>query len=179
MLNLIFEIFLSFNRLLDSLVVECLLRVRDVPGSIPSQGPRHTKDVIKMVPVVPLFSTQHWKGKYWLFLKNLGKKKMMKWIKFGIEILRSRRSLAVVVGMKKRMTTQNRQKMYLCLCLCRRKPELLRWNPFSDHVTTCLSHMSMPGINSCCSIYRQTSLSLHYSFSLMNLFYCQSPNYIF
>ena len=27
-------------------------------GSIPSQGPRHTKDV-KNVPVVPLFSTQH------------------------------------------------------------------------------------------------------------------------
>ena len=46
-------------RLLDSLVVECWLRVREVPGSIPSQGPRHTKDVIKMVPVVPLFSTQH------------------------------------------------------------------------------------------------------------------------
>ena len=46
------------------------LRVREVPGSIPSQGPRHTKDVIKMVPVVPLFSTQLWKGKYWLFLKN-------------------------------------------------------------------------------------------------------------
>ena len=36
-------------RLLDSLVVECWLRVREVPGSIPSQGPRHTKDVIKMV----------------------------------------------------------------------------------------------------------------------------------
>ena len=54
----------------DSLVVECWLRVREVPGSIPSQGPRHTKDVIKMVPVVPLISTQHWKGKYWLFLKN-------------------------------------------------------------------------------------------------------------
>ena len=35
----------------------------EVPGSIPSQGPRHTKDVIKMVPVVPLFSTQHSKGK--------------------------------------------------------------------------------------------------------------------
>ena len=33
------------------------------PGSIPSQGPRHTKDVIKIVPVVPLFSTQHSKGK--------------------------------------------------------------------------------------------------------------------
>ena len=31
--------------------------------SQPSQGPRHTKDVIKMVPVVPLFSTEHSKGK--------------------------------------------------------------------------------------------------------------------
>ena len=29
------------------------------PGSISSQGPRHTKDVIKMVPVVTLFNTQH------------------------------------------------------------------------------------------------------------------------
>ena len=47
------------DRLLDSLVVECQLRVWDVQGSIPSQGPRHTKDVIKMVPVVPLFSVQH------------------------------------------------------------------------------------------------------------------------
>ena len=46
-------------RLLDSLVVECWLRVREVPGSIPSQGPRHTKDVIKMVPVVPLFGSQN------------------------------------------------------------------------------------------------------------------------
>ena len=52
-----------FNRLLDSLVVECWLRVPEVPGSIPSQGPRHTKDVIKMVPVVPLFSIEHSKGK--------------------------------------------------------------------------------------------------------------------
>ena len=50
-------------RLLDSLVVECWLRVRKVPGSIPSQGPRHTKDVIKMVPVAPLFSTERSKGK--------------------------------------------------------------------------------------------------------------------
>ena len=49
------------NPLLDSLVVECWFRVREVPGSIPSQGPRHTKD-------------------------------------------------AVVAGMKKRMTTQNRLK---------------------------------------------------------------------
>ena len=44
--------------------------MREVPGSIPSQGPHHTKDVITMVPVVPLFSTQHRKGKHWLFLKN-------------------------------------------------------------------------------------------------------------
>ena len=50
-------------RLLDSLVLECWLPVRELPGSIPSQGPRHTKDVIKMVPVVPLFSTEHSKGK--------------------------------------------------------------------------------------------------------------------
>ena len=53
----------SCYRLLDSLVVECWFRVREVPGSIPSQGPRHTKDVIKMLPVVPLFSTEHSKGK--------------------------------------------------------------------------------------------------------------------
>ena len=37
------------DRLLGSLVVECWLRVRKVPGSIPSQGPRHTKDVIKIL----------------------------------------------------------------------------------------------------------------------------------
>ena len=37
--------------------------MREVPGSIPCQGPRHTKDVIRMVPVVPLFSTEHSKGK--------------------------------------------------------------------------------------------------------------------
>ena len=43
----------------SSIVVECWHRVREVPGSIPSQGPHHTKDVIKMVPVVPLFSNQH------------------------------------------------------------------------------------------------------------------------
>jgi len=50
---------LSFQALLDSLVVDSWLRVWKVPGSIHSQGPRHTKDVIKMVPVVPLFGTQH------------------------------------------------------------------------------------------------------------------------
>ena len=45
-----YEETLRQHRILDSLVVECWLRVREVPGSIPSQGPRHTKDVIKMVP---------------------------------------------------------------------------------------------------------------------------------
>ena len=34
----------------------------------------------------------------------------MQWVRSGIDILRSRRSLAVVEGMKKRMTTQNRSK---------------------------------------------------------------------
>ena len=53
----------THQRPLDSLMVECWLRVREVPGSIPSPRPRHTKDVIKMVPVVPLFSTEHSKGK--------------------------------------------------------------------------------------------------------------------
>ena len=47
------------DRLLDSLMVECWLRVLEVPGSILSQGLCHTKEVIKMVLVVPLFSTQH------------------------------------------------------------------------------------------------------------------------
>ena len=54
-----FAHFCLISFLLDSLVVELRYRVREVPGSIPSQGPRHTKDVIKMVPVAPLFSTQH------------------------------------------------------------------------------------------------------------------------
>jgi len=39
--------------------------VQEVPGSFPSQGPRHTKDVKKSVP---LFSTQHKKGKHQRFL---------------------------------------------------------------------------------------------------------------
>ena len=53
------QILHNVNLLLDSLVVEGWLRVREVPGSIPSQGPRHTRDIIKMSPVVPLFGTQH------------------------------------------------------------------------------------------------------------------------
>ena len=58
-------------RLLDRLVVEWWLRVRKVPGSIPS----HIKDSIKWYQVVSLFTTQHWKGKYRLFLKNKYRKK--------------------------------------------------------------------------------------------------------
>ena len=46
--------YLIHDRLLDRLVVECWHQVREVPGSIPHL----TKD-IKMVPVVPLFSTEH------------------------------------------------------------------------------------------------------------------------
>ena len=54
------------NRLLDSLVVQCrvLASCAGGPGSIPSQGPRHTKDVSKMVPVVPLFITELGSGRY-------------------------------------------------------------------------------------------------------------------
>ena len=46
------------NRLLDSLVEECWHRVREVPGSIPSQGPRHTQDVIKMAVVAGMEKTE-------------------------------------------------------------------------------------------------------------------------
>ena len=81
-----FKIFFNWNfkheslywyRLLGSLVVECWLRVRDVPGSIHSQGPRHTKDVIKMVPVVPLFSTEHSKDKILALSQELRKINVM------------------------------------------------------------------------------------------------------
>ena len=48
-------------RLLDSLVVECWLRVREVPSSIPSQGPRHTKEVIKMVKHINKYSVKLFK----------------------------------------------------------------------------------------------------------------------
>ena len=64
---------ISKHRLLDSLVVECWLQVRQVLGSIPSQGPGHTKDVIKMVPAVPLFGTEHL-----AFLKNEDRTKRTK-----------------------------------------------------------------------------------------------------
>ena len=59
------RLMLNVYRHIDILVVVCWHRVLEVPGSIPRQGPRHTKDIIKMEPVVDLFST-----KYRLFLKN-------------------------------------------------------------------------------------------------------------
>ena len=54
--------------------------MREVPGSIPSQGPRHTRRY-KMVPVVPLFSTEHSKGK----ILALSQELRLYWIKSGIE----------------------------------------------------------------------------------------------
>ena len=69
------------NRLFDSLVLECWLPVREIPASIPSQGPRHTKDVIKMT-----FWHLTLNGRYGSFLRiKKGKKK--KWIKSGMGIL--------------------------------------------------------------------------------------------
>ena len=66
-----YKIILNFNltntAFIDSLVVGCWLWVLGVPGSIPSQGPCHTKDIIKMVPVSPLLNTQHYKGEHRLF----------------------------------------------------------------------------------------------------------------
>ena len=35
------------------------IRTKYLKNTVPSQGPRHTKDIIKMVPVVPLFGNQH------------------------------------------------------------------------------------------------------------------------
>ena len=47
----------------NSLVVECWFIVWEVQDSIQDKGPCHTiivtKDIKTMVPVVPLFSTQH------------------------------------------------------------------------------------------------------------------------
>ena len=65
--------FLLIKDTASSIVVECWHRVGEVPGSIPSQGPRHTKDVIKMVPVVRLFSAEHSKGKILALSQELRK----------------------------------------------------------------------------------------------------------
>ena len=100
----------NVHRLLDSLVVECWLRVREVPVSIPSQGLRHTKDVRKMVPVVSLFITEHSKGKILALSQELRKEINV------MDTIWDRKSFEVGGhwplwrGWKNRMTTQNRQK---------------------------------------------------------------------
>ena len=52
---------MSESPLLKAACIECQHPVWEVPGSIPNQGPRHNKDVIKIVPVVSFFSIQHLK----------------------------------------------------------------------------------------------------------------------
>ena len=39
----------------------------------PSQGPRHTKDVLKMVPVVPLFSPNFYYSVLEIYLSSIVK----------------------------------------------------------------------------------------------------------
>ena len=91
--------------LLDSLVVECWHRVREVPGSIPSQGPRHTKDVVKRVPgsslVVILALSQDLRQEINILDKIWDRKSF----EVGGHWLLWR-------GRTNRMTTQNRQKSY-------------------------------------------------------------------
>ena len=63
-------------------MVECWHRVREVPGSIPSQGPHRTKDIIKMVPGTCL-ALNIKKGNTGSF--SMIKIGLMLWIKSGIE----------------------------------------------------------------------------------------------
>ena len=94
-LQLMRHLFQPFHRLLDNLVVECWLGVREVPGSFPSQGSRHTKDVIKWYQQFPCLTLNIKKG-------NTGYFSRIKKINVMDNIWdRSRRSLAVVAGMKK------------------------------------------------------------------------------
>ena len=64
---------LRSNGLRDSIVVECWHRVQEVWSSIPSQGPRYTKDDIKTVLVVPLVSTGHLKRGKLALTKDLNR----------------------------------------------------------------------------------------------------------
>ena len=71
-----------------------------VLGSIPSQGPRHTKDVIKMVPVVvPLFSSTLKREILALSQELRSENKCMD--KIWYRNPSKSGSLAVVAGMKK------------------------------------------------------------------------------
>ena len=110
--------------LLDSLVVECWLRVREVLGSIPSQGPRHTKDVIKMVPVVPLFSTEHSKGKILALSQELRQKNNVMDKIWDIKSYEVGGHWPLWWGWKNQMTTQNRQKSNAKNIFLKRDPAL-------------------------------------------------------
>ena len=71
--------------LLDGLVVRVLASSAGGPRFNPqSRKASYQRCYKNGTWVVPLFCTQHWKGKYWLFLKNYDKK-IMQWIKSGIE----------------------------------------------------------------------------------------------
>ena len=90
-------------------MVECWLGVWEVPGSIPSQGPRHTKDVIKVVPVVHLFRLNIEKGNTGAFSSN----KIRKWcngLNLGKKSFEVGGHWPLWWGWKNRMTTQNRHK---------------------------------------------------------------------
>ena len=82
--------------------------MQEVPGSIPSQGPRHTKDVIKMVPVMPLFST-HLKGKYSFSRIKIGQKK--EWIKSEMKILWSWRNYCETLPLH----SSSMQALFTCI----------------------------------------------------------------
>ena len=97
-------------RIFDSLVVQCWLRVRAVPGSIPSQGPRHTKDVIKWYQQFPCLALNI-KREILALSQELRQENKCNWIKSGMENP-SKSEVIVRCGgdEKTRMTTQNRQK---------------------------------------------------------------------
>ena len=64
-INLLKQSYDSRYRLLDSLVIECWLRMREVPGSIPSQGPRPVPQIrIDVIGyLTPLFLINRVKSK--------------------------------------------------------------------------------------------------------------------
>ena len=72
----------------------------------PSQGPHFTKDVINMVPVVPLFSPQHAKGEILALSEELRQDKNVNLIQKSFKV----RVIGRCGGDKKPMSMQNRQK---------------------------------------------------------------------
>ena len=59
----------TYENRLDSLAVECCLRLLEVPGSISSHEPRYTKDSNNDISG-SLVKHSTVKGKHWLFLKT-------------------------------------------------------------------------------------------------------------